>query len=60
MECFSVSSIFKVAIFLVDIINVFDISCSGGGFGDLSDMGAGDALTLGLGQSEYDRRKKKK
>lgn len=33
---------------------------SGGGFGDLSDMGAGDALTLGLGQSEYDRRKKKK
>lgn len=32
----------------------------GGGFGDLSDMGAGDALTLGLGQSEYDRRKKKK
>ncbi|XP_078334430.1 liprin-alpha-1-like isoform X6 [Crassostrea virginica] len=33
---------------------------SGGGFADLSDMGAGDALTLGLGQSEYDRRKKKK
>ncbi|XP_048781404.2 liprin-alpha-1-like isoform X3 [Ostrea edulis] len=33
---------------------------SGGGFADLSDVGAGDALTLGLGQSEYDRRKKKK
>lgn len=35
-------------------------SVTGGGFADLSDMGAGDALTLGLGQSEYDRRKKKK
>ncbi|XP_061181400.1 liprin-alpha-1-like isoform X2 [Saccostrea echinata] len=33
---------------------------SGGAFADLSDVGAGDALTLGLGQSEYDRRKKKK
>ncbi|XP_033752745.1 liprin-alpha-1-like isoform X9 [Pecten maximus] len=27
---------------------------------DMGDGGAGDALTLGLGQSEYDRRKKKK
>ncbi|XP_062585961.1 liprin-alpha-1-like isoform X4 [Saccostrea cucullata] len=33
---------------------------AGGAFADLSDVGAGDALTLGLGQSEYDRRKKKK
>lgn len=51
---------FKFPIFWVHLINDFDIFCSGGGFGDLSDMGAGDALTLGLGQSEYDRRKKKK
>ncbi|XP_063418799.1 liprin-alpha-1-like isoform X9 [Mytilus trossulus] len=32
----------------------------GGGFGEMGDVSAGDALTLGLGQSEYDRRKKKK
>ncbi|KAJ8299217.1 hypothetical protein KUTeg_023277 [Tegillarca granosa] len=32
---------------------------SGAGFIDLGDS-SGDALTLGLGQSEYDRRKKKK
>nr|AKV63200.1 plipriN-alpha [Pinctada fucata] len=33
---------------------------SGAGFSDLGDGSMTDALTLGLGQSEYDRRKKKK
>ena len=37
-----------------------DLDLSGAGFSDLGDGSMTDALTLGLGQSEYDRRKKKK